>query len=188
MPKAKKVSKKKKKSVKKAAAKKLPVGKPAKALLGKDSVTLTVPVKENGLDVVLGSAYQMTDRYFVALGGDRKKQLTVTLTGKTPLKGKAVQEAADLFQRELATQRVRWQIARENIQVREYVQELAVKMAQEPPPAPDAPATDELSADQRSEIDALISEVESEIKELKKTPAGKDPKNISASWEEKHKA
>lgn len=179
-----------KKAVKKTLKKAAPKAAPLKPLFAQDSVTFTLPVKPDGLEVLMGAAYMMIDRYCVRLGGDKKKSLAITLFGKAPLGKKELQEAAVSFQNELITQRVRWQIARENLPVREYIQELAIKIAQTPPQAPQAEqaaGSDELSEAQRKEIDALIAEVESEIQSLKKTPAGADPKKISASWEEKHK-
>ena len=87
---------------------------------------------------------------------------------------------------------MRWAVARNNQPIREYIAEQAVLLAtgQIKPAAPAAaapePAVDELTDDQRLEIEKLIAEVEAEIKTMnadKAKPSVSDPKNVSASWE-----
>lgn len=156
-----------------------------------ESVSFTLPVGPDGVEPLLGAAYLMTDRCYAALGGDRKTTLEITLWGKRPLDAAGLRALAADFARELESQRLRWAIARHNLPVREYVQELAVQLAQRPPepPPPETPdGGEELSEAQRKEIDALIAEVESEIAELKQSPAGKDPEGVAKTWEEKHKS
>jgi His-Xaa-Ser system protein HxsD len=185
-----------KKSVKKAA-------KPAKAVKARKAVppptpkisaaeaTFSLDVKAHGLEPVLGAAYLLTDRAYVSLGGDRAKVLTVTLRPKNAkaLKPRAL---ADEFLSDLASQKVRWAVSKNNQPVREYVAEQAVLIAtgQIKPAAPAAaapePAVDELTDAQRLEIEKLIAEVESEIKTMnadKAKPSVADPKNVAASWE-----
>lgn len=158
---------------------------PAKTF-GARSVTFALDVRPDGLEPLLGAAYMMTDRCYVSLGGDRRRTLEVTLEGRQGAEGAALKELAELFERELATQRVRWAIARKNLPVREYIAEQAVRQAQggaAPQAGQPQPQQEELSAEQRKEIDALIAEVEAEIQSLK----GSDPENLSAPWETKHR-
>ncbi|UPT75708.1 MAG: hypothetical protein M0D55_08565 [Elusimicrobiota bacterium] len=176
-----------KKSVKKAA-KSVPAPTPK---LTASEASFSLDVKAHGLEPVLGAAYLLTDRAYVALGGDRAKILTVTLRPKNAkaLKPRAL---ADEFLSDLASQKVRWAVAKNNQPVREYVAEQAVLIAtgQIKPAAPAAaapePAVDELTDAQRLEIEKLIAEVESEIKTMnadKAKPSVADPKNAALSWE-----
>lgn len=156
-----------------------------------ETVSFALPIGPDGVEPLLGAAYLMTDRCYAALGGDRKTTLEITLWGKRPLDAAGLRALAADFARELESQRLRWAIARHNLPVREYVQELAVQLAQrppEPPPTETPGGGEELSEAQRKEIDALIAEVESEIAELKQSPAGQDPEGVAKTWEEKHKS
>lgn len=156
------------------------------------TVSTTLSVKEHGLEAILGAAYLMTDRAWVRLDGDRAKSLTVTLTPKPKTDLKTLKAALEA---ELAVQKVRWAIAKANAPVLEHVARQAVLFANGMAPAAPAPSSgppgatgggDALTAAQQAEIDRLIAEVEVEIKELKSKPAGADPDNVKATWEEMH--
>jgi len=182
---------KSKKKTAKKAPKLSPKKKPA-AVAPKISsleAALTLDVKTEGLEPVFGAAYLMMDKAFVLLSGDRAGKITVVLRPKDPkaFKPKAL---AEEFLSDLASQKVRWAISRNNQPVREFIAEQAVLIANgtiPPPAAPAAeePAAEELTAEQRAEIEKLISEVESEIKTMNEKKSVPDPKGIKASWEEK---
>lgn len=144
---------------------------------------LSFTVSKEGLEPILGAAYLMTDEAFVSLSGDKSKKLAVSLAPKPgSALGQAELEAR--FRAELAAQKVRWAIAKNNQPIREFIAEQAVLLANgrleaEPEPA----AADALSEEQRKEIEKLIAEVEDEIKTLNDKKSAKDPKNLSASWE-----
>jgi His-Xaa-Ser system protein HxsD len=160
---------------------------PAPRISG-SSVSFTLDVKSEGLEPIVGAAYMLTDRAYSSLDGDRAKKLIVTLTPKSPA-GKAGLEAlAESFSAELEAQKVRWAVAKNNLPIREYIAENAVSLANSPSPVePAAEATsEELTDEQRSEIEKLISEVEDEIKTMNAKNATPDPKNVKASWEEAH--
>lgn len=142
-------------------------------------------MKEHGLESILGAAYLLTDRAYAELSGDRKKAITVRLRGKSALSAKGLRALAAEFEAELATQKVRWAIAKNNLPVRESIAQMAVRLANAPaqPLAP-APA-DQLNDEQRREIERLIAEVEEEIRLMNEKKASNDPKRIAASWEEK---
>lgn len=127
----------------------------------------------------------MTDRAYARLDGDKAKSLRVTLTPKGPRGAKAVAALRDAFLAEFESQKVRWAIAVANKPIREYLVENAVALAQgRAEPAPAAPAAaEELTADQRAEIERLIAEVETEIREMNDGQALPDPKGVSPSWE-----
>lgn len=181
--------------MKKKTAAKTPKKAAAKAPAG--TVRAVLSVKEHGLEPILGAAYLLTDRAYARVDGDRAKSLTVTLLPKEPLKAAGLAKLKEEFEAELETQKLRWAISKNNVGVRDYVARQAVLLANGHPIAPAAqPApgaggaaaagAEPLSADQQAEIDRLIAEVEAEIKELKAKPAGADPENVKATWEEKH--
>lgn len=150
--------------------------------------TFELRVKEEGLEPILGAAYMMMDRAFVLLGGERAKTARVSLKPKAgPAAG--VKALARDFLAELDAQKLRWAIAKNNQPIREFVVEQALLMASGAVPRPSAaaaaPAADELTEQQRQEIDRLISEVEAEIKTLGDKKALADPQGLRPSWEEK---
>ena len=105
-----------------------------------------------------------------------------------PCSAKDTALLADTFRAELRSQKVRWTIAKNNLPIREYIAEQAILLANgAPAPAQASPetASDQLTAEQRGEIEKLIAEVEEEIKAMNQKKAVPDPKNIKASWEEK---
>lgn len=159
-----------------------------KCIISKGEAVFELSVKTEGLEPILGAAYLMMDRAFVLLGGDRTKTLRVALKAKSVAAG-ALEAAAEDFKAELEAQKLRWAIAKANQPIREFVVEQALLMASGAVPRPSqaeaAPAADELTAAQRSEIDRLIAEVEAEIKTLGDKKALADPKGIRPSWEEK---
>jgi len=183
---------KSKKKTAKKAPKLSPKKKPA-AVAPKISsleAALTLDVKTEGLEPVFGAAYLMMDKAFVQLSGDRAGKITVILRPKDP-KATTPKALAEEFLSDLASQKVRWAISRNNQPVREFIAEQAVLIANGTIPPPSAaeaapePAAEELTAEQRAEIEKLISEVESEIKTMNEKKSVPDPKGIKASWEEK---
>ena len=181
---------KSKKSARRApSAKTAPRQSPApQCRIGGSDVSFDLDVKSSGLEPIMGAAYLLTDRAYAALGGDRAKKITVTLTPKKA-EGKAgLQALAETFAAELETQKVRWAIAKNNLPIREYITEQAVALANSPAPVEAAaePTSEELTDEQRKEIEKLISEVEDEIKTMNAKNAAPDPKNVKASWEEAH--
>lgn len=160
------------------------VRKPAKKKA--PALSFSLDVKKLGLETALGAAYLMMDRAWVSLEGDRSKALVVTLEPKPGFDAAAVKAA---FEAELESQKLRWAVARNNRSVREYVAENAVSLAQQKPAAAQAEAAPEQLTDaQRSEIERLIAEVESEIKDMNAKKAVADPKGVAPSWEAQQEA
>jgi len=186
--KAKPEAKPKKSAPARAKRSPAPVAKkssPAYRIQG-DTVSFSLDVKTQGLEPIFGAAYLLTDRAFASLDGDRAKTLSVMLTPKTPAGASGLKALAEAFVAELESQKVRWAIAKNNLPIREYLAEQAVTLANSPAPAEAAPepAAEELTDEQRKEIEKLISEVEDEIKTMNAKNANPDPKNVKASWEE----
>jgi His-Xaa-Ser system protein HxsD len=172
-------------AVRTSAKKKAPARRPAAKAKG-SGLSFTLDVKKLGLETALGAAYLMMDRAWVSLEGDKTKSLTVTLRPKPGSDAAAVKAA---FEAELESQKLRWAVARNNRSVREYVAENAVSLAQQKPAQPAAePAAEQLTDAQRSEIERLIAEVETEIKEMNAKKAVADPKGVAPSWEAQQEA
>lgn len=125
----------------------------------------------------------MTDRAYAQLEPLAGGGLRVTLTPKGLRGAEPLAALREAFLAEWRSQRLRWALARANQPIREYVVENAIALAQgrAEPPAP--AASEELTAEQRSEIEKLIAEVESEIKDMNESKAPRDPRGLSASWE-----
>lgn len=160
--------------------------KQGKAKAAPGTVVFSLDARKAGLDVILGTAYLMSDRAYVRLDGDRAKVLTVSLTPKGARAAKDLKQLEAAFLAELESQKARWALARANQPIREYLVENAVALAQgrAQAAAASAPAApEELTAEQRAEIERLISEVETEIKEMNDKKAHADPKGVSPSWE-----
>ena len=186
-----------KKKISKIGAKTASPKKPAKAaapvVVSSSQVAISLAVKPHGLEAVLGAAYLMMDKAYVSLEGDRSKTIAVILRAKDP-KSVKLRALADEFLSDLESQKVRWTVAKNNLPIREYIAEQAVLIANgtiKPEAAPAAApesAAEQLTDDQRAEIEKLISEVEAEIKTMQQDKTKSviaDPKGIKPSWEEK---
>lgn len=159
--------------------------------LSSSEASLSLDVKAHGLEPVFGAAYLMMDKAFVSLAGDSAKQIVVVLRAKDPKAIKPKALAAE-FLSDLEAQKVRWAVAKNNLPIREYIAEQAVLIANGTIPAPSQtaaaapePAAEQLTDDQRAEIEKLIAEVETEIKTMNDKKLVSDPKGVKASWEEK---
>ncbi len=150
------------------------------------AVALTLDVRREGLEPILGAAYLMMDRAYASLEGDKAKSLTVTLRPKSARGAAALKALKSAFEAELAAQKLRWAVARNNQSVREYVAENAITLAEEfakRAAAPAEPAAEQLTTEQRSEIERLIAEVETEISEMNAKKELPDPNGKTLSWE-----
>ena len=149
-------------------------------------VVVSVKPGADGPEPVLGAAYLMMDRAYALVEPAASGALRVTLRPKGARGAAELKALESAFQDELAAQRLRWAVARNNASVREYVAENAIALAEEfasrAQAAPE-PAAEQLTADQRSEIERLIAEVETEISEMNREKALPDPNGASRSWE-----
>lgn len=151
--------------------------------------------KADSLEVIRSAAYVLTDRAFALLKAGPEGTVRVVLQSKEPADEAALEALAKTFRDELATQRLRHQISKNNVSIREYIVEQAIRLAQQPPEdastspstGPAAPPPEpELTEAQRQEIERLIAEVEEEIRAMAPQKAAADPLKISATWEETH--
>lgn len=141
---------------------------------------------KDGVEPVYATAYLLMDRAYVLIEPAGARRLRVTLRPKA---GRSARELAALksaFDSELASQKVRWTVARNNKSVREYIAENALSLAAEyaaRPAAGTAPTTEELTDAQKSEIERLIAEVETEISQMNDKKQRPDAKSTALSWE-----
>ena len=181
-----------KRKITKKAPKSAPLKKPSVVTfkLSDSDVSVSFDVKKEGLESIFGAAYLMMDKAYVSLSGDRAKKIDVVLRPKDP-KALKLRALAEEFISDFEAQKIRWAVAKNNLPIREFIAEQAVLIANgtvAPPPASGAPLeppAEQLTDDQRAEIEKLISEVEAEIKTMNDKKVALDPKNIKASWEEK---
>ena len=171
--------------VKKAAKRAIkPVTKKKNATPGE--IVFRLEVRKEGLEPILGTAYLLMDRAYALLEGDKTKSLTVTLRPKAARGTAELAALKRVFEDELASQKLRWTVARNNQPVREYVAENALALAEEfakraAPPA--EPTAEVLTTEQRSEIERLIAEVETEISQMNAKKEHAATKDAALSWE-----
>lgn len=150
-------------------------------------LVFSLDVRKEGLEPILGAAYLFMDRAYALVEGDKAKLLKVTLRPKAARDAAALKSLREAFTAELESQKVRWAVARGNQSIREYLVDNALTLAEEfskrAVPSAGEAAPEQLTPDQRSEIERLIAEVETEIKQMNETKAHPDPAGKSLSWE-----
>ncbi len=150
-------------------------------------VCVVLDARRDGVDEIYSAAYLMIDRAYVLLEGDPKKSMRVTLRPKDVRTKASLTAVRSDFMSELAAQRVRWSITRNNQSIREYIAENALSLAAEfgarSEVAEPSAAAEQLTPDQRAEIEKLIAEVETEIKAMNEQKPATDPKAAVAPWE-----
>lgn len=151
-----------------------------------DEISFELDARANGPEPILGAAYLLMDRAYALISGDKAKSLRVTLRPKGARGAAQLAALKRAFEEELSAQKLRWGVARNNRTVREYVAENALALAKEfsERRAPGAEsAADQLTSEQRSEIERLIAEVETEITQMNLKKELPDPKGAALSWE-----
>jgi len=140
------------------------------------SVVETISLKKYSPETARYAAYSLTGEAYAFLSPAGADALSVELRPK-PGAGKA--GLAARFRAALREEALRETLFEENKGLREFML-LKALSAPEPAPAPSAALTPE----QEKELDALIAQVEREIKE--ESAPGKDPLGITRRWEDKH--
>ncbi|OGS54916.1 MAG: hypothetical protein A3J79_10255 [Elusimicrobia bacterium RIFOXYB2_FULL_62_6] len=141
-----------------------------------------VSLKDNGLDAVRYAAYAVSDAAYVFITPASGRAVTVELTPKTEAAAKGL---ARRFAEELRDEKLRARIFDANRELREFMILKALSRAEAAAPA--APEDSGLTPAQEKELDALIAQVESEIKK-ESAGGGKDPLGLTRTWEEKYGA
>ena len=162
----------------------------------KNIAAITVSLKEYSLDTVRYAAYAVSDAAYVFIkpaGRGATVELTPKclsqVTGRKSQAKNIARTAKDLvkrFQEELKDEKLRAAIFEANRDLREFM--ILKALAYEEPPAGARQEDTGLTPEQEKELDALIAQVESEIKKESSGKRSKDPLGITRTWEEKYGA
>jgi His-Xaa-Ser system protein HxsD len=147
----------------------------------KGTLSIRVGFGKYGLDTIRYAAYSVSDAAHVflkpAAGG-----VTVELTPKT---ASPKNNLSGRFSAELKDEKLRAAVFDANRELREFM--ILKALAYEAAPAA-GQEDSSLTPEQEKELDALIAQVESEIKRESAGRKGKDPLGITKTWEEKYGA
>lgn len=148
----------------------------------KDVITIAVKTGAGGysLDAVRYAAYSLSGAAYVFLEPSGKGAVAVRFSPKSS-SGLAGLPAA--FKAALADEKLRERIFTENRDLREF---MILKALSGSEPARPAAADSGLTPEQEQELDALIAQVEKEVKAEASSGKGGDPLGIARRWEEKN--
>lgn len=146
----------------------------------KNDIAIEVKLSEYKADTVRYAAYAVSGSAYVFLVPAGRDRVLVTLEPKPGRPGGAGLKKD--FLRELGDERLRAAVTGRNGELRDFIVQRALSGAA---PAP-AAADSGLSEEQEKELDALIAEVEQEIKAETAGGKNRDPLGINKTWEEKH--
>ena len=148
------------------------------------NASLKVSLKRYGLDVVRYAAYALSGEAYVFIAPAGRGAAAVVLSPKSSSRcsGKALLKR---LRAELEDEKLRSSITAANRGLREFMLLKALSYKEPPASARDDAG---LTPEQEKELDALIAQVESEIK--KETAAGRtaDPLGVTRTWEERYGA
>lgn len=148
------------------------------------TISIRVDLKDQGLDVVRYAAYAVSDAACVFIKPAGKGAVTVEFS---PKNAAAAGDLSRRFRGELKDEKIRAAIFDSNRELREFM--ILKALAYEETPAAAQKEDSGLTPEQESELDALIAQVESEIKRESAGKTGaKDPLGITRTWEEKYGA
>ena len=159
---------------------------------GSKTISIRIGLKEQDLDVVRYAAHAVSDAAYVFIKPAGKRAVTLEMTRKSAARDAvrgARETGGDLvkrFKAELKDEKMRAAIADANRDLREFM--ILKALAYEETPAAAAQEDSGLTPEQENELDALIAQVESEIKKESAGKKVKDPLGITRTWEEKYGA
>ena len=145
--------------------------------------SVKVGLKDYDLNTVRYAAYAVSDAAYVFITPAGKGAVCVEFTPKT---GAASKELARRFRDELKDEKLRAAIFDANRELREFM--ILKALSYEAAGAPAAQEDSGLTPEQEKELDALIAQVESEIKKESAGSGTKDPLGITRTWEEQYGA
>jgi len=87
----------------------------------KNQITFWLNAKIYPLEVIYATAYVFIDRAYAYVGGDPKKEIKVSLTGKEKLSNKNLESLRGEFLNELLNYLLRVEIAKRNKKIREFI-------------------------------------------------------------------
>ena len=142
----------------------------------------SVSLSDFSLDVVRYAAYAVSDAAYVFVK-PAADGVTVEFTPKT---ASAEKNLVKRFREELKDEKMRAAISDANRDLREFM--ILKALAYEETPAEAGQEDSGLTPEQEKELDALIAQVEGEIKKESAGNKTKDPLGINRTWEEKYGA
>ena len=146
------------------------------------TTTVRLSLKKYSLNAVRYAAYSLTDRAFVTLQPVASGAVEVCLSPK-PSACASTSQLKLCLAAELEDEALREKIKKANSGLEEFI----ISRAFAPKPQVSAEAVPALTADQEKELDALIAEVETELKsEMDGRKKDADPLDITSTWEEKN--
>jgi His-Xaa-Ser system protein HxsD len=131
----------------------------------KNQITFWLNTKTYPLEAIYSAAYVFLDRAYIYLDGDPKKEIMVSLKGKTKLTKKGLENLVGEFHNELLNYLLRVEIAKRNQKIREYI--VATALVSSLP------------------VESLTSYYQLP-EEISKEDWKKDPLGIAVPWEEKY--
>ncbi|PCI31635.1 MAG: hypothetical protein COB53_12960 [Elusimicrobia bacterium] len=150
-----------------------------------NEVVISIEKDRWGIDAVRMAAHVLADRAYAQIF-DEDGELSVTLHSKLKADRSALEGLGALFDREVQNQALRLKLVGSNRETMEYIVSRGLVPANKAAGPEGAEPETELSDEQKSEIDRLIAEAETEIAELKKDKSGADPLGITKTWEEQN--
>ena len=140
-------------------------------------------LKDQDLDAVRYAAHAVSDAAHVFIKPGYGGAVALEFSPKSAPAAKGL---APRFREELKDEKIRAAIFDSNRELREFM--ILKALAYEETPAAAQKEDSGLTPEQESELDALIAQVESEIKKESAGTKAKDPLGITRTWEEKYGA
>lgn len=145
------------------------------------AIRIRVGLRAHNLDAVRYAAYAVSDAAYVFIAPAGKGAAVLELTPKAAAPAPGL---ARRFAEELKDEELRARIFDANRELREF---MILKALSGEQAAAAQPEDSGLTPEQEKELDALIAQVESEIKK-ESAGGGKDPLGLTSTWEEKYGA
>ena len=146
------------------------------------TVSVSVDLGVFGLDIVRYAAHAVSGSAHVLIKRNGSREAVVEFSPTRPLSG----GVAAAFRSELADEKVRAAIHDANRELRDFMILKALSKEAAPPQARQDDSG--LTPEQEKELDALIAQVESEIKKESSAGVSGDPLGITRTWEDKYGA
>jgi len=155
-----------------------------------DTIAIRVSLKDYALNIVRYAAHAVSDAacVFIKPGGKGAVAVEFTPKHQSPVISHRSQAGNLLrrFKEELKDEKLRAAIFDANRELREFM--ILKALAYEDKPVAAQKEDSGLTPEQESELDALIAQVEGEIKKESAGKNAKDPLGITRTWEEKYGA
>lgn len=150
----------------------------------KEKISVSVSLKKYKADTIRYAAYAVSGSAYAKLSPGKKGKIEVAFEPKPAASARESAGLKKRFESELDDEKMRSDIADSNRELREFIILKALSGTATPPAGEDSG----LTPAQEKELDALIAEVEREIKTETAGKTRKDPLGITKTWEENHDA